>query len=272
MKLRATLLVIGLLPALARAQEAPATGYQVDRFGHLPGLLWDDTKDLVQAPAQWTDQDWTRAGLGAGAVLASGLLLDHAVDRAVVRNDHRSWRNAADDVAQLGGVGGLVLIGGGYLTTSLMGQEQGRAMWVDTGIATVLARATAFTAQIAVGRARPGLDRGSDDFRPFGSQDSFPSGHASQAFAMASAISMHADSPVVGGVAYGLAGLVGVARLETRDHFVSDVVAGALVGTTIGRAVVRWNQDRRESGSRAEFSVQPAWAPGYRGISLMAKF
>jgi len=272
----ALLLALTILPGPARSQEAPAppaSADRVDGFKHLPGLLWDDTRAMAAAPGSWTGQDWGRLGLGAAAVLGAGLLLDHTVDEAVVRSDHRAWRNAANNVAELGGVGGLALIGGGYLVTSALGQDQGRAMWVDTGIAAVLARVTAFTVQQAAGRAAPKDNRGSDDFRPFGGRGGFPSGHASQAFAMASAISMHADSPWVGGAAYGLAGLVGLARLETRDHYVSDVLAGALVGTTFGRAVVTFNRKQRQGASTvAEVSVVPAWSHGYRGLGLMARF
>jgi membrane-associated phospholipid phosphatase len=257
------------------AQEAPPapSGSQVDDFRHLPGLLWDDTRTLAQAPGAWSSRQWGEAGLGAFAVLATGLALDHAVDDAVVRSDHPSLRNAARNVAQLGGVGGLVLIGAGYLGSSWLGQDEARAMWTDTGIATILARATAFTVQVAVGRATPSAGQGAHDFRPISSQDSFPSGHAAQAFAMASAISMHSDSPWAGGIAYGLAGLVGLSRLETRDHYTSDVLAGALVGTTIGRAVVRVNQGRRRgAGPSAEISVMPAWSRDFRGICVAAKF
>jgi membrane-associated phospholipid phosphatase len=273
---RAGILAVCIIAGPARGQEAaappaPDGGYRVDEVKGLPGLLWDDTKALAAAPGSWTGQDRVKAGLGAAAVLATGLLLDHAVDQAVLRNDHPSWRNAARNVAQLGGAGGLVLIGGGYLVTSVLGQDQGRALWVDTGIATVLARATAFAVQGATGRAVPSDGRGSHDFRPLSGQDGFPSGHASQAFAMASAISMHADNPWLGGVAYGLAGLVGLARLETRDHYTSDVVAGALVGTTIGRAVVKVNRGLRgESG--VEVSMVPAWSRDYRGLEFVARF
>jgi membrane-associated phospholipid phosphatase len=264
---------LGTVPAWTQEAAPAPSGYQIDEIRHLPGLLWDDTKTLARLPGDWTRSQWTEAGLGLAAVAATGLLLDRTVDDAVQRSDHPAWRNAAKNVAQLGGVGGLVLIGAGYLGSSALGQDEARALWTDTGIATVLARATAFTVQVAVGRDTPSANQGPHDFRPFSSQDSFPSGHASQAFAMASAISMHADSPWVGGVAYGLAGLVGLARMETRDHYASDVVAGALVGTTIGRAVVRVNQGRREgTGPRAEFSVVPAWGRDYRGICLAAKF
>jgi membrane-associated phospholipid phosphatase len=88
---------------------------------------------------------------------------------------------------------------------------------------------------------------------------------------MASVIALHADSPWVSAAAYGLAGLVGLARLETRDHFSSDVLAGALIGTGIGRAVVRMDQGRR-LGTRAEIRFAPVLAPGFRGLSVMAKF
>lgn len=272
-----SLLAASLALSVAGAQEPPVAAGpakpEIDSFNHLPGLLWDDTVALAKVPGHWSDWQWTQAGLATASVLAAGLLLDHPVAQAVVRSDHPNWRTAAKDVAQLGGVGGLVLMGGGYLGASLLGEDQARALWVDAGMGTILARATAFTVQVAVGRAIPADDRGTHDFRPFSSQDSFPSGHTAQAFAMASAVSMHADQPWVGGVAYGLAGLVGLARIETRDHFPSDVLGGALVGTAIGRTVVRVNQARRNPGKpQAEFSVMPAWGPNYRGIQLMAKF
>ena len=146
-------------------------------------------------------------------------------------------------------------------------------MWVDAGIATVLAQAAIYPVKLAVGRVRPADGQGNDAFRPFSGNDAFPSGHTTQAFAFASAISMHADNPWVGGAAYGVAGLVGLSRLETRDHFAADVLGGALVGTTIGRAVVRIDQKRRAAaGSRVELDFHPLWTPDFRGLQLVAKF
>ncbi|MDR3671667.1 MAG: phosphatase PAP2 family protein [Holophaga sp.] len=269
MRMAGLFLVGCLFPVHAWAQEPPAS--RMDAFPALPRLLWDDTVALVRMPGDWGSRQWTGVAWGTAAVLATGLALDRPVDRAVVRNPSPSLNNAAKNVAQLGGVGGLVLIGGGYLGSSLLGKDQARSMWVDAGIATVLARGTAFTLQWAIGRQGPGDNRGTHDFRPFSTGDSFPSGHASQAFAMASVVSMHADSPWVGAAAYGLAGLVGLARLETRDHFSSDVLAGALIGTGIGRAVVRVNQGRR-AGGRAEFTVVPVLGGGFRGLRLTARF
>jgi hypothetical protein len=49
------------------------------------------------------------------------------------------------------------------------------------------------------------------------------------------------------------------------------MLAGALIGTGIGRAVVRMDQGRR-LGTRAEIRFAPVLAPGFRGLSVMAKF
>jgi len=267
-KLSAAILGACLSPAPAQAQT-----YQIDEFHNLPRLTWDDTTTLARAPGDWDSRQWSEAGLGLAAVVAVGFALDHAADQWVVRNRRASWDQPAKDVAQLGGVGGLVLIGGGYLGASWLDKPEARSLWVDAGIATALARGSAFVVQFATDRAVPSDNEGTSHFRPFSSSGSFPSGHTSQALAMASVISMHADSAWVGAAAYGLAGMVGLARMETRDHFASDVVAGALLGTTIGRAVVHVNQAKRAAGgARSEISFAPIWRPDYRGIQLVAKF
>ena len=67
---------------------------------------------------------------------------------------------------------------------------------------------------------------------------SFPSGHASQAFAVATAIAENYPVWWVQTLCYGGAGLVGYARIEQNDHYASDVVAGSLLGWAVARAVV----------------------------------
>jgi membrane-associated phospholipid phosphatase len=45
--------------------------------------------------------------------------------------------------------------------------------------------------------------------------------------------------------AYALAGTVGYARLNNNRHWTSDVLVGAVVGTYVGKTVVRFNRDHR---------------------------
>ena len=86
--------------------------------------------------------------------------------------------------------------------------------------------------KILTGRSRPYQAPGDpDDFRAFSGNTSFPSGHTSIAFSLASGIDHETSARWVPFVVYPLAGLVGWSRLRDNDHWASDVLAGALVGT-----------------------------------------
>lgn len=65
---------------------------------------------------------------------------------------------------------------------------------------------------------------------------SFPSNHAGGACALATCVSLYV--PAVQTAVWALAILVVYARLYTGVHYVSDVLAGALIGITVGVACV----------------------------------
>jgi hypothetical protein len=74
------------------------------------------------------------------------------------------------------------------------------------------------------------------DRSPNGEWGTFPSGHTSSTFVVASV--MHeAYGPLVGVPLYGLGALVGISRLDDREHYLSDVLFGAVLGTVIGHSV-----------------------------------
>ena len=66
-----------------------------------------------------------------------------------------------------------------------------------------------------------------------------------QAFAVASVKAEHYDSPLVKMGSYGVASMVGYARMERKAHWASDVLAAALIGKFIGREIVHFNHDKR---------------------------
>jgi membrane-associated phospholipid phosphatase len=245
-----------------------------DRFSNLPRLLWDDTVHVVTAPARWDRSDWTTVGVSAAAVVGAGLLLDHSVDKYMANHATASWDRTAKDVQNLGSTPSIVIAGGTYLAGVAFKDPEVRATGIDTMVTMGLANLLlTLPLKVVVGRSRPYAEKGSTDFHPLNGGESFPSGHATQAFALASVIAEHADRPWVSGLAYGLAGLVGVARMEQRAHFMSDVVAGGLIGTFVGKSVVAYNQTlRANAGSKVAVSFAPTFQPGGYGLSLALKF
>jgi membrane-associated phospholipid phosphatase len=103
-------------------------------------------------------------------------------------------------------------------------------------------------------------------------RSSFPSGHATVAFAFASAVSseLRADharaARVMTPLLFGGATLVGAARLFDDKHWASDVAVGAGIGTVAGRVAVAYGRahpHRRLERLAGALSIAPsAHGPG----------
>ncbi|WP_166638844.1 phosphatase PAP2 family protein [Maritalea mobilis] len=106
----------------------------------------------------------------------------------------------------------------------------------------------------AIGRARPmHLEEfGTTYFQPHFLMDkawtfqSFPSGHTTTSFAAAVVVFLLAGRRW-GAVAFMLAGFVAISRLVIGAHFVTDVLAGSLVGT-MGALAVHYLYVRKLGG------------------------
>jgi len=102
------------------------------------------------------------------------------------------------------------------------------------------------------GRSRPYANASPWDINAakFGSAHatkSMPSGHTSRAFAIASVIAHDYDRWWVQVPAYGVATSVGVQRIRSGNHWLSDVVLGGALGYLIGRTVA--DTDDTKDGS-----------------------
>ena len=93
---------------------------------------------------------------------------------------------------------------------------------VNVGITTVL--------KYSINRDRPFVTYPDIMKKSGGGSPSFPSGHTSSAFAMATSLSFCYPEWYIIIPSYTWAGTVGYSRIHLGVHYPSDVVAGALIG------------------------------------------
>ena len=209
-------------PAAASAGPLPRFGDTVVRdLKNAPGDLWTDVKHVYGNPINLAILGSSYAG--ALALQESGpddTVEDHYNRHHTFTHD---WRDA------FGALGNpathFALAGAWYLA----GQQAQDNQTYEVG-------RTLFSALLINGASVMLGQLASADRSPNGEFGTFPSGHTSSAFVLASV--MHeAYGPWVGVPLYGLGTLVAIERLDDREHYLSDVVFGGVMGLVIGHSV-----------------------------------
>jgi len=158
-----------------------------------------------------------------------------AFDRWAVRETNTAWGRASD----------ILLVGlATFAAVSTATEDTAGAHLVNMVEAGVWTVAATEWVKVGVGRHRPvmytnGATVAAGDRN---SLRSFPSGHTSLAFAVATSYwlarrDLTGSAGAPGWVAVGAAAGVGAFRILAGKHFLSDVVAGALLGVAGGAAV-----------------------------------
>lgn len=199
-----------------------------------------------------TPPDWAKGALFAGGAILGSALLDKPVDRFMSKHQGasatRAWANIgkATPVVLAGGAGAAVLLGDARMQN----------MGIISLESIAGAAAISMAAKHIAGRARPEEGLGQWGKASNRSDASFPSNHSVVAFAAVTPFAQEYDAPWL----YGVAALGSLGRTANRQHWVSDVVAGGLLGYAVGGWL--WKTQRDDTGSR--FSV----LPGARQIGL----
>jgi membrane-associated phospholipid phosphatase len=242
------------------ATALPASAQQEPRFDDGRRTLGRFAPNLGRSFIGVFQPDSLRPlALGGAAALASSRL-----DGSTERFFTRRW--SGDELGEIGQTAGgaklIVPLTAAFFVAGRASQDSRfRAATYDALQATIVNQSYATALKLTVRRTRPD---GSNDL-------SFPSGHTSNAFALATVVGHHYGKRA-GITAFVAAGLIGVSRLERNVHHLSDVVAGAALGYAVGRSVVRENGEPAGRGARLALVPSPAPSGGGVGLGVALEF
>lgn len=164
----------------------------------------------------------------------------------------------------------LGISGGMALTGWAIGNDRIRRAGMHTFEAVMIGGLASHFLKIAVGRSRPGVSGDPVDIEPFsrlsGHGLSFPSGHATAAFAFATVMSSEFSDQAgwVPYVLYPMATWTAATRVMDEKHWVTDVVAGAAMGILAGRLVERFHNGPDHDWSTKRMT----WSPMFGGTGV----
>ncbi len=253
----ALVLVLGFVVAAAPA----AARFSPDREEPTPPRA---TAPSAPSPRFFQRSDVVFALASAGAVVITGHNDRWLRSKAVAADSPFERRLAS--VAQPLGNPAFVLpaLLAGFGVARALHAPGVASGFTELGLSVVAAGAGALVLKEAVGRARPEQSAGdSHSFHPFSGRLSFPSGHSTEAFALAESIRLASGSRWTPWLTYPAAALVGWSRIRDDQHWTSDVVAGAALGVWTARKVHRMLPAERRLLSRFGWSAcLPDGTPG----------
>ncbi len=224
----------------APAPSAPARRPLHDA-GHALRTFGADAWFLGSSPARMGPGDaLALAGLaGVTAVLVAN---DEAILAASLRNHdapvYAPVKRLGYNLEPLGLMGNtLPWTFGAMLTGYAIGHRELTVIPAEIIESHFLAGGVRNLSKLFIGRRRPFENRGPRAFE-FDGGTSFPSGHTSVVFEVATILSEHARRWPVTVTTYALATTVAIQRVDSRNHWASDVLVPAVSGTLIARALV----------------------------------
>jgi len=209
---------------------------------------------MINERTDSTDSLWTNPRIWFWAVVCAVLLPLVFLEDGQIHVFFKSHRTPPLDammhfLTRMGGgwvlaLGALVLFGIGWWWKDLKLKQVGVRGLLAMGVSGLLVQVI----KHLVGRPRPRLaDRGIFEWGATFQRghDSFPSGHAISAFAMAAVLSCY--FPAGRWIWYSIAALVAFSRIYVGAHYASDVIFGAILGVGVGFWVNRLKLEQLKS-------------------------
>lgn len=246
---RAILIGLIFINSAMLSSKAVGAGSSEKRTECLDCLItrfYEDTKHILTSPFHWKGQNlltFTTLSVGTFELMLADRDFQDFVQKRKNSTTNRisKWTDRYTKRVTNLTIGGLYL--GGIVFHSQKAKET--ALLCLESVA--LAEGITWGIKHLVGRTRPFGNKGTFHFDPLkfpppSSSLSFPSGHATCAFALTSVIAQqYHNIPLTIGL-YGCATAVALGRVNNNAHFLSDVFWGGVIGFSVGRSLVKFNK------------------------------
>jgi PAP2 superfamily len=246
--LAATLLAASLS---ASAEEMQTRSDTIGEFESERNFFLD-TWSVLTEPVRWDKSDLIRASIVSGVTLGLYIVDDNIQDW-VQDNRNSTSDDISNIVTELGdGKNVLPPLGLFYLYGHLVKDEKARRTSIECAESFLASGILVQLLKVSFHRKRPNKTDSKDDWDGPGlylSDLSFPSGHSSTAFSIATVIATeYKNKPLVPPLAYGVAALTALSRINDDKHWASDVFMGSAIGYFSARAVLNLHDDENDRG------------------------
>jgi len=232
--------------------------------------IFSDTKYILLSPLRWQARDWVKAGLVLGAT--GGLFLLDDEIRDFIQDERTATIDDIASVFEPFGNGGFTF--GGLVGFYLYGRVFEDSKAERTALLAVESFAVTgmftFALKFSTGRVRPQSAQNSREWSGPNFDDvSFPSGHTSSAFSIATVLaSEYKNIPWVPPIAYGLATLTGLTRMSDNKHWASDVFLGGALGYFVAKTILKLHSNKKGR----HYTIYPRLSRKEVGLDFAMRF
>jgi membrane-associated phospholipid phosphatase len=235
-------------------QQGLPIKYPPPRAGFVERTL-KDAAAYYTAPLRWNGRDWEYFG-GTLAAIAIAHHYDTQV-RTHFDSGYKSPLGPPNSGSITDALPGAALFLGTWGYATLIGSHAGKGEAWNMLESGGLSFVSAYALKYIVRRQRP--DATTDPNHFFGGGTSFPSEHATAAFAVGTVFAESGNPRyrwIRRTIGYGVGIYTAYSRLKHNAHWLSDTVAGAALGMATAHFVMDRSRQRREEDG-TEFSVVP---------------
>ena len=229
-------------PAFGALPQPPPDASRVITWRTLPGSFLHDQKEIWLGFPNHLAHGHSWVPLVAVSAATAGLIVLDQHDMPYFRTHQGQWDDTNDVFDPLITTGEVVAVPAGLLMAGYIRHDSRE---VDTALLATDAYADSAIVDLAMKavtrRLRPADIKGNQPytntfFKAQVTGSSFPSGHATAVFSVATVVARrYARKRWVPYAAYGMATVISLSRITQLAHFPSDVFLGGVLGYTVAR-------------------------------------